>query len=91
MGFKIYKRSYDTFLKLSVFKRGIILADENLLCGDRLYSFVCVFSQMRNLTGSHKILVCKNADGCLICFYFRRAYFLFAPIILNVFRDIADR
>lgn len=37
------------------------------------------------------MLMCENADGCLICFYVRRAYFFFAPIILDMFQDIADR
>lgn len=36
------------------------------------------------------MLVCENADECLAYNYFRRAYFFFAPIILDMFQDMAD-
>ena len=35
--------------------------------------------------------MCENVDGYLAYNYFRRAYFFFAPIILNMFQDIAGR
>lgn len=34
--------------------------------------------------------MCETADECLACNYFRRVYFFFAPIILNMFQDMAD-
>ena len=49
VGFKGARRTHNTFLKLGVLKRGIILADENLLYRDGLYGFAAYFSQMRIL------------------------------------------
>ena len=35
--------------------------------------------------------MCKTADECLAYNYFRRVYFFFVPIMLDMFHDIADR
>ena len=52
-----------------------------------------LFSQMRiyKCHQCFKILICETAGGCLAYNYFRRVYFFFAPIILDIFQDIADR
>ena len=33
----------------------------------------------------------ETVDECLTYNYFRRVYFFFAPIILDIFQDMADR
>lgn len=49
------------------------------------------FSQVNNLISPHKILICETTDECLAYNYFHRVYFFFAPIILDMFQDMADR
>lgn len=52
-----------------------------------------LISQMNNfLCDVHPKYSCaKTTDKCLTHNYFRRACFFFAPIIINMFQDIADR
>ena len=63
--FKSIYRTRSTFLELKSLMRDIIFAYEKSLYGDELYSFaVYFFSQMNNLVGPHKILMCENiGDG----------------------------
>lgn len=59
--------------------------------GSQLVRYTQSVSHMRNLVNLYEILVCENVDGHLVCFYFRRVYFFFAPITPNIFQDIVGR
>lgn len=91
MGFKIHIGSTTPLEKLKVLYRVLISQMGNCCAEIVCVISPCAFSQMNNLISSHKMLVCETADECLAYNYFRRVYFFFAPIILDMFQDIADR
>lgn len=64
--------------------RDIIFAHEKSLYEDELYSFAAYFfSQMNNLVGLHKILMCENIGKRPAYEYFHKTSLLHYPIILD--------
>ena len=73
------------FMELITLQPRIFSHMRNSLCIDGLCNSPCAFSQMNNLVGLHKILICENHRWSSYSQVLSQSLFFTTPIILGLF------